>query len=136
VPRAACPSGTRSCAHEGRNKVAGPVAKKHSSAAWARNRRHFFLPLPSGTNETPRRVSRLSRFAASFSANCDLPFSLDSLICPACLSAYFSLSRSLLRLPIAGPLSSFRTSSVTGRRRVLPSGCSSRCGVADKNDGE
>jgi len=86
--RAACSFGTRSCAREGRNR-AGPVAlpcsvvaKEHSSAEWTRNRRHFFSS-PSEWNKrnTPPRQSAVS-FRGGFSANCHLPFSSDSLICP------------------------------------------------------
>lgn len=79
----------------------------------ARNRRHFFAR--AGTNGTPRRVTRPSRFAASFSANCNLPFFPDSLICPAC-PACLPLCLAFLPvcLPIAGPSSSFRTTLFPG----------------------
>lgn len=83
-----------------------------STALLLRHKEALISRMAQSTTFCPMRnvhpaVSRLSRSAVSFGANCNLPFFLDSLICPVCL--YFSLSFSLFfsfpifRLPIANP---------------------------------
>jgi len=62
------------------------------------------------------------------------PFLQIPLFVPPACPLFLSFSPSLL--PAGSQDSSLRTSSVTCRRRVLPPGRSSRCGVADKNDDE
>jgi len=104
----------------------------------ARNRRHFFPHV----ERTPRRVSRLSRFAAELhSTNCNLPLFLDSLICPTYLLLSSYPACTSVCLPIAGPSFSFQDNlppelSVTFTCRVF-SECSfreNRCNLVNKNE--